>query len=487
LTNERNRAKLYELLIRELEDFAVFLLDLDGKITSWNPGVERFFGYPEAEFVGRDVRDIFTPEDRATGAPEQEMNRAREEGRASDVRWHMCRDQSRVFVDGVLTAIKDEAGVVRGFSKIARAVLPHHATGSLIATMLEGTDQVIYAIDKNGRFLFANTPGARLFGRRVDELLGHTREEVLPPALAMDQRATDESVMNGKNSRLIEERFPSPGRGERVLLTTKAPWRDSDGRLIGLVASAQDVTTRIAHQNERERLLREVRRSNEELAAFSHVVAHDLRAPLRAVKIYAELLARHMEGRLDPTAREFLSFVTEGSDNMEHLIESLLRYAESEDELSVRQVSMSAVIDGLLHRLEPLIRETGATVTTDQLPEVPADPVRLLQLFQNLIVNAINYRSSEAPRIHISAETFPDEYRFAVADNGIGIAREDFGRIFAPLKRLQRVSVQGSGMGLALCRKIVERHGGRIWVESTVGKGSTFFFTLPVRPGNPPE
>jgi PAS domain S-box-containing protein len=415
------------------------------------------------------------------------MNRACESGRSSDVRWQVCRDQSRVFVEGVLTAIKDEAGIVCGYSKIARAVRPHHAAGSLIETMLEGMDEVIYAIDQSGRFVFANTPAARLLGRNVDELIGHTREEVLPPALAADQRATDESVMSGNNSRLIEDRFPSPGRGERVLLTTKAPWRDSEGRLIGLVASAQDITTRIAHQNERERLLREVRRSNEELAAFSHVVAHDLRAPLRAVKIYAELLARHMEGRLDPTARQFLTFVTEGSENMEHLIESLLRYAESEDELSVSQVSMSAVIDGLLHRLEPVIQETHATVTMDNLPEVYADPVRLLQLFQNLIVNAINYRSSEPPRIHISVETLPDEYRFAVADNGIGIAREDFERIFAPLKRLQRVSVPGSGMGLALCRKIVERHGGRIWVESTVGKGSTFFFTLPIRPGNPPE
>jgi light-regulated signal transduction histidine kinase (bacteriophytochrome) len=154
--------------------------------------------------------------------------------------------------------------------------------------------------------------------------------------------------------------------------------------------------------------------------------------PLRAVKTYVELLARHLEGRLDPISQQFISFVNQGAESMEKLIVSLLRYAESEDELSTRRVNVNALIDGLLERLEPLIRETGATVTTDLLPEVQADPVRLLQLFQNLIVNAINYRSSEARRVHISAKQSGDEYRFAVSDNGIGIAREDFERIFAP-------------------------------------------------------
>ena len=240
------------------------------------------------------------------------------------------------------------------------------------------------------------------------------------------------------------------------------------------------MTIRARNQQERERLLREVRRSNEELSAFSHVVAHDLRTPLRAVRTYAELLARHMEGRLDPTASQFMTFVTEGADSMEQLIESLLRYAESGNELSTTRVNVNAVIDGLLKRLAPLIRETGATITTDTLPEIQADPVRLLQLFQNLIVNAINYRGGERPHIRISAEVAGNYFRFAVADNGVGIPREHFERIFLPLQRLESTNVPGTGIGLALCRRIVERHGGRIWVESVVGDGSTFLFTWPV-------
>jgi light-regulated signal transduction histidine kinase (bacteriophytochrome) len=164
-------------------------------------------------------------------------------------------------------------------------------------------------------------------------------------------------------------------------------------------------------------------RSNEELSAFWHVVAHDLHTPLRAVKTYVELLVRHLEGRLDPISPQFISFVTQGAETMEKLIVSPLRYAESEDELSTSRVSVNALIYGLLERLEPLIREAGATVTTDLLPAVQADPVRLLQLFQNLIVNAVNYWSSEAPRVYLSAKPSGDEYRFALSDNDIGVAK----------------------------------------------------------------
>jgi len=479
VTSEHNRAKLFELLIQELQDFAVFLVDLDGTITSWNPGVERFLGYTEQDFVGRPFRDIFTPEDRQAGAHKREIENARTKGRSSDIRWHLCSDESRVFVEGVLTAIKDETGSICGFSKIARAVRPRQAAGTMLGAILEGTDDPIYAIDKSGSFVFANTAAARLFERNLNDLIGRTREQVLGAGVAANLRATDESVMRDGHPRLIEERFPAANREERVLLATKAPWRDADGGVIGLVATAKDITTRIAHQNERERLLRDVRRSNEALGDFSHVVAHDLRAPLRAVRTYTELLAQHLESSLDPASRQFMNFVIDGSERMEKLIESLLRYAESGNNLSLSRINLNAIVEGLRHSLEPLIRESGAVITSDTLPDLQADPVRILQLFQNLIVNAIHYRDLEAPRIHIASSLAGDEYRFSISDNGIGIAPEHFETIFAPLTRLHSKDVPGSGIGLALCRKIVERHGGRIWVQSAAGQGATFFFTLP--------
>jgi PAS domain S-box-containing protein len=478
MTSEQDRAKLEQLLINELEDFAVFLVGLDGRIASWNPGVERFFGYKEADFIGRDFATIFTPEDRAAGAHEQEMENVRRTGRSSDIRWHLCKDQTRVFVEGVLVALRDDSGNCIAFAKVARAVNPSHTGGSLLGTILEGTDDAIYAVDREGRFTFANAPAAKLFGRDLNALIGHRRDEIVPAPLAGDLRATDQSVMESTGARLVEEKLPTD-RGERVLLTTKAAWRDTEGKPIGVVSLAKDITAQNAHREDRERLLRDVRRSNEELAAFSHVVAHDLRAPLRGVKIYAEMLAQHLEGS-DDTAKEFIRFITDGAAHMEQLIDSLLRYAESGEELALQRVNVNAVVDGLLRSLGPLIRTTGTTVTRDPLPEVDADPVRLLQVFQNLLVNAISYRGSDPPRIHIAAEKTHSDYCFRVTDNGEGIARDNFERIFAPLKRFAAKNIPGSGLGLALSRKIIELHGGRMWVESVLGKGSTFLFTLPI-------
>jgi PAS domain S-box-containing protein len=176
-----SQANLHDLLIQELEDFAVFLIGHDGRITSWKPWVKRFLGYDEQEFIGKDVGEIFTPEDRAAGIPQAEMGKAQSAGRASDVRWHLRKDLKRVFVEGVLLAIKEESGAVASFAKIARAVHPQNvAASSMVASVLDGTDDAIYVIDRNGRFVFANSRAASLFGRSLEELVGQTWEEILP-------------------------------------------------------------------------------------------------------------------------------------------------------------------------------------------------------------------------------------------------------------------------------------------------------------------
>jgi PAS domain S-box-containing protein len=472
-----HESKLYTVLIRELEDFAVFVIGLDGRIDTWNPGVERFLGYSEAEFIGKNMRDLFTPEDQSNGAPEQEMESARRNGRAADVRWHVCKNQSRVFVEGVIVALID--GEMMGYAKILRALHPRQNPDSMLSTILEGTEDAIYAVDREGRFIFANEKTARLFNRTVDRLMGQTREDLWPSQIAADLRETDNSILKNGQPRLVEERLPTK-QGERVLLINKAPWRSTGGN-IGLVAIAKDITARTALATERERLLREVRRVNEELSSFSHVVAHDLRTPLRAVRTYTELLERHAGDHLDQTAQHFITLIKDGAENMDHLVQSLLQYAESGEDLSLQSVDLNAVLTGLLARIAPVIQEAGAIIAHDPLPQVQADPVRLLQVFQNLLMNAINYRGDSPPRVHIAAEPVADDYQFAIADNGIGIPPDQLERIFAPLHRLHaHKDIHGSGLGLAVCRKIIERHGGRIWVESMLGKGSTFFFTLPI-------
>jgi light-regulated signal transduction histidine kinase (bacteriophytochrome) len=287
--------------------------------------------------------------------------------------------------------------------------------------------------------------------------------------------------MATNSPRIIEERLLSKTYGDRTFLSGKGPWRDHDGNTIGVVTISQDISARKNAEEERERLVRELRRSNDDLSQFSYVVSHDLQAPLRMVKSYAELLVRCYEGKFDNTADEFISVILNGAVGMEQLIQTLLRYAQADEEaLSKTAVGMDAILDGVRANLRQVITESSAELTHGPLPSVTGDPVQLLQLLQNLVGNAIKYaRVGVPPRIVISAEKKDAEYCFAVKDNGLGIDPKNLERIFAPLKRLHGQEIPGTGIGLAVCKKIVERHGGQIWATSDPGHGSTFYFTLP--------
>lgn len=232
---------------------------------------------------------------------------------------------------------------------------------------------------------------------------------------------------------------------------------------------------------ERERLVQELERSNEELAQFAHVVSHDLQAPMRMVKCFSELLALRYRGRLDTTADQFIGAIQDGASTMEALIRTLLNYATvGQEPITRERVGLATVIDKVVITLKPTIEELRAKVSHGDLPTVYGDCVLLQQLIQNLVGNALKYfNPSVTPQVRISAELAKTEWIISVKDNGPGIALEHRERIFLPLKRLHGTEIPGTGMGLAVCRKIVEHHGGKIWVESEVGKGATFYFTLP--------
>ncbi len=224
----------------------------------------------------------------------------------------------------------------------------------------------------------------------------------------------------------------------------------------------------------------ELARSNAELAMFAHVAAHDLQSPLRTVKIYAQLLEKKIADKLDDPARLLMATVLEGADRMNQLIHALLTYAQVNQGNYVRQpVAMNAIFAETIAHLSPLAAEAGADVSADDLPGVQADAVQISQLMQNLISNALKYhRPEEPPRVRISAVKQPSGWLFEIRDNGQGIPEDYREVIFHPMKRLHGYDVPGTGIGLAVCRKIVERHGGRIWVEPAPGQGSSFFFTL---------
>jgi light-regulated signal transduction histidine kinase (bacteriophytochrome) len=228
---------------------------------------------------------------------------------------------------------------------------------------------------------------------------------------------------------------------------------------------------------------RELIRSNDELRQFAYIASHDLQEPIRMVTNFGQLLQRNMPAGADTETRDWLGYVVEGGQRMQALIRDLLDYSEiGYQARPFEAVGLERVVQLVLDNLRASIQDTAAEITYDPLPTVVGDKPQLVQLLQNLISNAIKFHDHPPPKIHLSARRQDDEWIVSVRDQGIGIAEKYYGRIFEFFRRLHdRDRFPGTGIGLAICRRVVERHGGRIWVESALGEGSTFSFTVPVR------
>jgi PAS domain S-box-containing protein len=350
-------ADLYRMQVRELRGYAMFMIDPQGIVTSWNAGVENLLGYTEEEWIGKHASIIFTPPERAVDVCESEMRLAQDTGSATDIRWHRHKNGTEFFANGFMNALRDDQGVLIGYAKIM----------------------------------------------------------------------SDETARKQLQDSLTE--------------------------------------------------------SNSALEQFAYVASHDLQEPLRTMSAYAQLLTNKYQGKLDADANQFLTFLVSASARMSALVQDLLAYARiATEQERPSSIALDEDLEAAITHLDQAIKESGASITHDPMPTLPVDRGQMVRLFQNLIGNAVKYRKPNEPsKIHVSAEQNGAEWVISVTDNGIGFDPQFASAIFAPFKRLHSADeYPGTGVGLAICRRIVEAQRGRIWAESKPGERTTFYFTLPV-------
>ena len=343
-------------------------------------------------------------------------------------------------------------------------------------------NDIILMSDKNGNIIEANEKAAASYG--------HMREELFQLKLTdlQSHEAVDDYVEQMKRLEVSSEKgvvFETVHRRkDNTTFPVEVSARQMEIEGTDFLQSIiRDISERKQAEEKLSQTMEELVRSNEELEKFAYVASHDLQEPLRMVASFVQLLSKRYKGKLDSDADDFINYAVDGANRMQILINDLLAYSRvGRRGKEFKELSCERALDRALSNLRVAVEQSGAVVTRDTLPIVTGDYSQLVQLFQNLIGNAIKFCRDRTPCIHISADQKGNEWFFSVRDNGIGIEPDYFERIFFMFQRLQdRKEYPGTGIGLAICRKVVERHGGRIWVESELGKGSTFYFTLPAQ------
>ncbi|MFZ2197585.1 MAG: ATP-binding protein [Thermodesulfovibrionales bacterium] len=362
-------------------------------------------------------------------------------------------------------------------------------TKAMFEGLFEFAPDAIVVVDREGRITAANKQAERMFGYSRAELLGAFHDILLPERFR-DKHVTDRSnyisapLIRPMGTGLELYGRKKDGREFPVDIALGPLQAEKD---IVVLAVVRDITERKQHEEalrqSEERLMKamaELARSNSDLEQFAYVVSHDLQAPVRSIRGFSEIMAEDYRGRLGEEADKHLDRIIKGASRVQSMINDILAYSRVgtlAEELTT--LDCEAVLSQAIEDLHSSIEESGAVITHGPLPSVKAEQSQMIMLFQNLIGNAIKF-SPEEPRVHVNAAKKGNEWVFSVQDNGLGIDPEQTDRIFSPFQRLHtEKEYPGTGIGLAVCKKIVERHGGRIWVESTPGKGSTFYFSLP--------
>jgi PAS domain S-box-containing protein len=434
------------------------------------------YGYTAEEAIGRAV-SILMDAERAHEMADilEQVKRGETVDHLETVR--ITRDGRPLEVSVSVSPLRDARGRIVGAATVARDVTERKRANDQIRALLESAPDAVVVVADGGRIVLVNRQTEELFGYSREELLGRSAEMLIPERLReveahhMGYFLSPETRQTGAALELVGLR--SDGN-ELPIEITFSPLRTDEGLLV--YASIRDIT-------ERKLIEEELRRSNHDLEQFAYVASHDLSEPLRVIAGFTDLLSRRYRGQLDEDADKFIDFIVSGVERMQSLIDDLLAYSRAgRGQLELRDVDAGAVVRDVLWSLEPQIEAQNVDVQVGELPMVRAERTALRQIFQNLVANAIKFSDSERPLVRIGARRTGSGWCFDIQDNGPGIEPRHAERVFELFQRLHGREVAGSGMGLAIVKRLTERHGGRVWVTPAEPCGSVFHVSLPDRP-----
>jgi PAS domain S-box-containing protein len=481
---------LLELLVRGLQDFVIVSMDRDGNFLSWHQGVEKQLGYSANEFIGKNGEILLPWADRLQGRFRRELQNAAETGVTSDTTWLVTKTGRPIFVDGVTLALRDpQTHELLGFGKVIRDITERKSTEDALKMLARALDQsVVFITGWNGIIEHWTSGCQGLYGWAPAEAVGHPADELLQtapsvPIASIQAQLINEGTWHGE----LRQK-----RKDGTSVYVSAHWTmfsESRGEQPGIIATHTDITSRLQMQhelesaNERLRTMAlELERSNAELEEFARIASHDLSAPITSTRWLVDLLTSRHGTQLNADGQTCLRQISLGLDRMNDLVEAILAHAKVGKTPigAIEPTNADEALDIAIDNLQGDMNFSGAQLSRDPLPKLLIEAQSLAQLFQNLLSNAIKYRRPDIPlRIHVSSARQEQLWMVRVKDNGMGIEPQWLERIFQPMQRLSRPGIAGSGIGLATCKKIVDRAGGRIWAESEPGVGSTFCFTLP--------
>ena len=475
----------YRTLVDAVDNYAIYLIDPQGNVATWNAGAQRHMGYATDEIIGRNYSSFFPEAAIAAGRPAEILRLAAQTGLHREQSMRVRQGGSQFLADLTFTALRNADGTLRGFAEFSHDLTESRASEVRYRGLLEAAPDAMVVVNEAGDIVLLNVQAEKQLGYRRDELIGQPVTNIIPEGfaerlIADGARSAADALAQqiGTGIELVARRKDGTDFAIEIMLS---PLESSEGTLI--TAAIRDISVRNAAELQLANTVDELRRSNQELEHFAYVASHDLQEPLRMVSSYTQLLARRYVGKLDADADDFIRFAVDGATRMQQLIQDLLAYSRVGTKTNnVVETPSGRALERALVNLQAAIEESGATVTSDSLPVVVADEAQLVQLFQNLIGNSIRYQHGDTvARIHLGCTRIDqDRWEFSVRDNGIGIDSQYFDRIFGMFQRLHgRDEYAGTGIGLAICKKIVERHGGVISVDSEPGQGSTFHFDLP--------